>query len=105
MREHQVKYQDNNHAIIAKIAIEVTARLTELCISEKGQEACIERYTYHLKQQANFMSRRAKLRTEEKFTHYNPFMLFLGKSELKVHLIELAQQYKINCSQLDLDHG
>jgi hypothetical protein len=51
------------------------------------------------------MSRRAKLRTEEKFTHFNPFMLFLGKSELKVHLIELAQQYKINCTQLDLDQG
>ena len=49
MRDHQIKYQENNETIIAKIAIEVNARLSELCISEKGQEACIERYTYHLK--------------------------------------------------------
>jgi hypothetical protein len=38
-----------------------------------------------------------------KFTHYQPFMLFSGKAELKVHLIEISKEYGLNCSQLDLD--
>jgi len=40
-----------------------------------------------------------------KFTHYEPFMLFSGRSELKHFLVALAGQYGLNCAQLDLDQG
>lgn len=41
----------------------------------------------------------------QKFNHYDPFMLFAGKAELKHYLVELAKEYGLNCSQLDLDQG
>jgi hypothetical protein len=30
-------------------------------------------------------------------------MLFSGRAELKVNLVEIAKEYGLNCSQLDLD--
>lgn len=41
----------------------------------------------------------------QKSNHFEPYMLFSGKAELKVHLVELANEYGLNCQQMDLDQG
>ena len=86
------------------VANEIKRNLAEIgIIDEKGINTCTERYIYHLKD--GFTTRTQQMLNSEKFTHYQPFMLFSGKAELKVHLIEISKEYGLNCSQLDLDQG
>jgi hypothetical protein len=39
----------------------------------------------------------------QKFKHFQPFMLFSGRTELKHYLEKLAREYGINETQIDLD--
>lgn len=93
MNDYQKRYHERKRDLNEKICREVDRKLKELGIKDE-KAICAERYIYHLKDY--FTSRAQQMLNSQNFNHFEPFMLFPGKFELKVHLIQIAREYELN---------
>jgi hypothetical protein len=105
MYEFQQKFAQEKFKTLFIVAEEVKRKLAEIgIIDEKGVSVCTERYIFHLKGKG-FTTRTQQMLNSHKFDHQEPHMLVASLAELKAPLIQLANEYGLNCAQIDLDKG